>query len=59
MQQENEKNFKNLYDHLFFAGRYKKIQYLGGKVYILNPGKQVNRILMLSGIQKYVIFMKD
>lgn len=41
------------------AGRYKKIQYLGGKVYILNAGKQVNRILLLSGIQKYVVFMKD
>ncbi len=41
------------------AGRYKKIRYIDGKVYILNPGKQVNRILMLSGIQRYVIFMKD
>lgn len=41
------------------AGRYKKIQYFGGKVYILNAGQQVNRILTLSGIQKYVIFMKD
>lgn len=41
------------------AGRYKKVQYLGGNVYILNAGKQVNRILMLSGIQKYVVFMKE
>ena len=41
------------------AGRYKKLQVLGGKVYILNAGKQVNRILLLSGIQKYVVFMKD
>ncbi len=41
------------------AGRYKKIQYLGGKVYILNAGQQVKRILTLSGIQKYVIFMKQ
>ena len=41
------------------AGRYKKVQYIGGQVYILNAGKQVNRILLLSGIQKYVIFMKD
>lgn len=41
------------------AGRYKKIQYLGGKVFVMNAGKQVNRILLLSGIQKYVIFMKD
>jgi stage II sporulation protein AA (anti-sigma F factor antagonist) len=41
------------------AGRYKKVQCFGGNVYILNAGKQVNRILMLSGIQKYVVFMKD
>lgn len=41
------------------AGRYKKIQYLGGKVYILNAGQQVKRILTLSGIQKYVVFMKE
>ena len=41
------------------AGRYKKVQCLGGNVYILNAGKQVNRILLLSGIQKYVVFMKD
>lgn len=41
------------------AGRYKKIQYLDGKVFILNAGKQVKKILLLSGIQKYVIFMKD
>ena len=40
------------------AGRYKKIQCLNGKVYILNAGKQVNRILLLSGLQKYVIIMK-
>ena len=41
------------------AGRYKKVQCFGGNVYILHAGKQVNRILMLSGIQKYVVFMKD
>ena len=41
------------------AGRYKKIQCLDGKVFILNAGKQVKRILLLSGIQKYVIFMKS
>ena len=41
------------------AGRYKKLQCLGGNVYILNAGKQVNRILTLSGIQKYVVFMKE
>ena len=41
------------------AGRYKKAQCFGGNVYIFNAGKQVNRILMLSGIQKNVVFMKD
>ena len=40
------------------AGRYKKIQCLNGKVFILNAGRQVNRILLLSGLQKYVVIMK-
>lgn len=41
------------------AGRYKKIQCFGGKVYILNAENQVKRILQLSGLQKFVIIMKD
>ena len=40
------------------AGRYKKIQCFGGKVYIVNAESQVKRILFLSGLQKYVIIMK-
>lgn len=41
------------------AGRYKKIQYFGGKVYVINADKQINRILLLSGIQRYVEIMKN
>ncbi len=33
-------------------GRYKKIAPLGGKVYAINVGKQVKRILDLSGMSK-------
>ncbi|MBR4734074.1 MAG: anti-sigma factor antagonist [Lachnospiraceae bacterium] len=35
-------------------GRYKKIAPLGGKVYAINVGKQVKRILDLSGMSKLV-----
>ena len=35
-------------------GRYKKITPLGGKVYAINVGKQVKRILDLSGMSKLV-----
>lgn len=41
------------------AGRYKKIQCFHGKVYVINADKQIRRILLLSGIQKYVVIMKD
>lgn len=33
-------------------GRYKKIACLGGKVYAIHVGQQVNRILQLSGLCK-------
>ena len=35
-------------------GRYKKIACLGGKVYAINAGKQVRRILELSGMNRLV-----
>ena len=35
-------------------GRYKKISCFGGKVYVLYPDNQVQRILRLSGVDKYV-----
>jgi stage II sporulation protein AA (anti-sigma F factor antagonist) len=41
------------------AGRYKKVQCFGGKIYVINAGKQVRRILSLSGLLKYVILMKE
>ena len=40
------------------AGRYKKVQYFGGRVYVIHADKQIHRILLLSGIQKYVEIMK-
>lgn len=35
-------------------GRYKKITPLGGKVYAINAGKQIRRILDLSGMSRLV-----
>lgn len=35
-------------------GRYKKIACLGGKVYAINVGKQIRRILDLSGMSSLV-----
>ncbi|MBQ9989955.1 MAG: anti-sigma factor antagonist [Lachnospiraceae bacterium] len=40
------------------AGRYKKVQVFGGKIYVVNAGVQVKRILSLSGLQQYIIWMK-
>lgn len=41
------------------AGRYKKVKAFGGQIYIVNAGSQVKRILVLSGMQKYVVWMKE
>lgn len=41
------------------AGRYKKVKLFGGQVYIVNARSQVKRILLLSGLQKYVVWMKE
>lgn len=35
-------------------GRYKKIAYLGGKVFALHPDKQIKRILNLAGVNKLI-----
>ena len=35
-------------------GRYKKIASLGGKVYAINAGRQIRRILDVSGMSKLV-----
>lgn len=35
-------------------GRYKKISSIGGKVYAINVGRQVKRILDLSGMSSLV-----
>lgn len=41
------------------AGRYKKLQCFQGSVYVINADRQIERILLLSGIQKYIRIMKD
>ena len=41
------------------AGRYKKVRVFGGQVYIVNAKSQVKRILLLSGLQRYVVWMKE
>ncbi|MBO4290305.1 MAG: anti-sigma factor antagonist [Lachnospiraceae bacterium] len=35
-------------------GRYKKISCFGGKVYAINVGKQIRRILDISGMSRLV-----
>lgn len=35
-------------------GRYKKVSLLGGRIYAINVGKQVRRILEISGMSRMV-----
>lgn len=35
-------------------GRYKKISCFGGKVFAIHTGKQIKRMLLLSGMQQIV-----
>lgn len=35
-------------------GRYKKVNLLGGRIYAINVGRQVRRILELSGMSRLV-----
>ena len=35
-------------------GRYRKIQSFGGMVYVQNVSAHMNRILQLSGVQKFI-----
>lgn len=35
-------------------GRYKKISCFGGKIFAIHTGKQIKRMLILSGMQKIV-----
>ncbi len=39
-------------------GRYKKIQCIGGKVFVLHPDKQIKRMLVLAGIHKLIEIME-
>ena len=36
------------------AGRYKKIAYLGGKVFAVHADSQIRRILYISGLNKMI-----
>ena len=40
------------------VGRYKKISCFGGKVFAINVGNRVRRILMLSGLHNIVEIME-
>ena len=35
-------------------GRYQEVNRLGGKIYVTGIGKEINRILELSGLYKIV-----
>ena len=35
-------------------GRYKKVTPIGGKVYAINVGKQIKRILDVSGMSRFL-----
>ena len=35
-------------------GRYKKVSLIGGRIYAINVGKQVRRILEISGMSRVV-----
>lgn len=39
-------------------GRYRKINTLGGKVYVVHADKQIKRILTMSGVTKIVEIME-
>lgn len=39
-------------------GRYKKITALGGRVIVLHPDPYIKKLLMLSGIDRYVEIME-
>lgn len=40
-------------------GRYKKISYFGGKVYIIHANSQIRKILIMSGIHKIVEILEE
>ncbi len=40
-------------------GRYKKINCFGGKVYVVNAGKQIKRVLNLAGVGRYVEIIRE
>ena len=38
-------------------GRYKKITFFGGRVFVIHTDKQIRRILMMSGLNRMVEIM--
>ena len=40
-------------------GRYKKISYLGGKVYAIHADHQIRRILYVSGLTKVMDILEE
>jgi len=40
-------------------GRYKKVSQIGGRVYAINVGKQISRILRLSGMNRLVEVLEN
>lgn len=39
-------------------GRYKKMQFIGGKVMIIHPDKLITRMLHMAGINRYIEIME-
>lgn len=39
-------------------GRYKKIICFGGKIFIINTDKQIEKLLAMSGLEKFVEILK-
>ena len=40
-------------------GRYRKVNRLGGKIYILHGGSHILRIFRISGMEKYINVVKE
>ena len=40
-------------------GRYRKISCFGGKVYAVNAGSRIRRLLLLSGLEDFVELIEN
>lgn len=41
------------------VGRYKKIAYFGGKVYVIHADRQIQKILYICGLNKWVEIINE